>query len=273
MKYADNFFRTVRDLILRENDLERILHLTAVRGTLSGSAPAEVEVSAARKLHVHDELEIRFLFEHGSSLRLNSVSVIPTNTPHTALTPEELERHLSLLCNNSEFYCMRGTQPVAVSSLKADEFIDGFQVTELFKALENAVRQDTCDIEYIRILLAAILTVCHSRLDARLLPKEYHQAELIATYIQANYFRKDLTISEIAEYHKMSANYIQKVFRAYWNCTPVQFLNNVRLEAAKIMLRQHHWRVKEVAFMCGWNYAHYFCKKYKERFGCNPSDE
>ena len=271
MIQEENIFKTLRDLVLKIEDISSILYLPAIH---IDPAQANQEDSAiTQQLHVHDDLEIRFLFDENNNLQLKHIAIIPPNTPHTALTQEELHRHLSICANDSEFYCMKRNMPVFVTSLKKRQDFEGFQPRALFKALRNAGISQIHDPDHIRILLAALLTLHYKSLCDTPKPKEYQPAELIATYIRTNYFRKDLTISEIAQHHRMSANYIQQVFRSYWGCTPVQFLNKIRLEAAKILLKKHCWQIKEVAFMCGWNYPHYFCKKYKEHFGYSPSDE
>ena len=102
---------------------------------------------------------------------------------------------------------------------------------------------------------------------------EASPAEIIASSIRSCYYRSDLSIREIAGMTRFSPNYIQKVFRAGYNCTPIEYLNGVRLNAARQLLRQHRWQIKEVSAMCGFNYAHYFCRRYKEHFGILPSEE
>ena len=271
MTEEENIFKTLRDLVLKIEDISSILYLPAIQ--VDPSQASQEDSAITQQLHVHDDLEIRFLFDENNNLQLKRIAIIPPNTPHTALTQEELYRHLSIGANESEFYCMKRNMPVITAALKKLEDFEGFQARALFKALKKHGTNPIHDPNHIRILLAALLTLLYKCLCDNTKPKEYHSAEVIATYIRTNYFRKDLTISEIAQYHRMSANYIQQVFRSYWGCTPVQFLNKIRLEAAKILLKKHCWQIKEVAFMCGWNYPHYFCKKYKEHFGHSPSEE
>ena len=71
----------------------------------------------------------------------------------------------------------------------------------------------------------------------------------------------------------VSFNYIQKIFRNRYGCTPKEYLLDYRLTMARNLLREKKYLVKEVARLCGWNCQHYFSNEYRKKFGIPPSSE
>ena len=227
-------------------------------------------------MHLHDHFEMRILFAANNTTgvdytQLSEICLTPPQLPHEGLPPGNLRRHLTLRIGADEIYYLRGTNNVMTLSLGPDTTVPGVNYTELTVALGDS-RNCKSDPDHLRLLIALLLSGLHWLLTN----EKTHvasSAEIIASCIREHYYRNDLSIREIAEMTRFSPNYIQKVFRAGWGCTPIEYLNEVRLNAARLLLRQHRWQIKEVAAMCGWNYAHYFCRRYKEHFGLLPSEE
>ena len=225
--------------------------------------------------HMHELVELRLLFAHGPNEsvdynQLQQIRITPPRVIHGGLEIAQLPRHITLRIGADELYYVRGRNVLASLTLNQAAAVPGVNYTELAAALECASAQT--DPEHIRILIALLISVLRHLLESGNVA-DSSPAEVIAAYIRANYYRSDLSIREIAEITHFSPNYIQKVFRAGYNCTPVEYLNEVRLNAARLLLKQHRYQVKEVAAMCGWNYVHYFCRRYKEHFNKLPGAE
>ena len=231
--------------------------------------------NTARK-HLHELFEMRILF--GSSggqvdyCNIESIHLTPPQILHEGLNDCDLSRHLTLRLGANEIYYIRGKNNVISIALSPELQVPGVNYAELAAALAQTETTSEFDLEHTRLLMALLISTLR-RLLATGKSSQPTPAEAIANCIRENYYRSDLSIREIADMTRFSPNYIQKIFRAGFNCTPIEYLNEVRLNAARLLLRQHRWQVKEVAAMCGWNYVHYFCRRYKEHFGNLPGDE
>lgn len=68
-----------------------------------------------------------------------------------------------------------------------------------------------------------------------------------------------------------SARQLQRLFRTHLGLRPIQYLTELRLNQALILLAQTELTVQEVALACGYNSLGTFTKVFRERFGVSPS--
>ena len=251
-----------------------VLHLDPIAEKLKFTD--EQPTGKTERRHLHNLFEMRILFDsHGvvapDYTRVHEIRLTPPQLPHDGLAVCDLRRHMTLRISADEIYYLRGTSNVISFSITPEMNMPEVNFAALAAALADK-RLFEQDQEYVRVLIALLLSALRRLLaDDRNIAVS--PAEIIAGCIRANYYRSDLSIREIAEMTRFSPNYIQKVFRSGRGCTPIEYLNEIRLNAAHQLLLQHRWQIKEVAAMCGWNYAHYFSRRYKERFGTLPGDE
>ena len=270
MNFEVDILKKIRKTLLAAEDLAPVLHLPAAE-------PEEPE-EPGRQRHIHDGLELRFLFapQNGGASpfdRIEEICLAPPEVSHLTLKQKDLERHITIRLTPQEMYYLRGAAPIRIFDLAERRLPPGVDTGELLPALEEAGYGRFSDADHLKILLAMTFSLAVSCFDDREPRPDRHPAELIAAYIRANFFRNDLSVREIAAKTNFSANYIQIIFRKRWHCTPVRYLTEIRLRNARSLLQTHKYQVKEVAAMCGWNYTHYFCRKYREFYGRLPSEE
>ena len=264
------YLENIRNSLLTLPDLGKVL---TVNDDRQGSKSSGWQTA---NKHMHELFEMRMLFAsyrgRVNYSNIENICLTPPQILHDGLNNCDLQRHITLRLSDDEIYYIRGEKNVISIALSPELRVPGVNYAELAAALAQTNNTADSDLEHTRLLMALLLSTMRQLLATgkSTLPTP---AELIANCIRENYYRSDLSIREIAELTRFSPNYIQQVFRAGWNCTPIEYLNEVRLNAARQLLRQHRWQIKEVAAMCGWNYAHYFCRRYKEHFGILPSDE
>lgn len=79
-------------------------------------------------------------------------------------------------------------------------------------------------------------------------------------------------ISELAERLEVSQEYLTRCFCKYTGVTPGKYLNRVRIENAKLLLRQGRHTVQFVSDACGFSNANYFARVFRESVGLNPRE-
>lgn len=146
-------------------------------------------------------------------------------------------------------------------------------MTSFLALLEAYCEGILTDQRHLAINTAGLVSALSIIIDDENDTSEKSLSNSIARYIQQHYYRADLSIRQIAAALKLSPNYIQRVFRQSHGCTPIKYLIEIRLKAARYLLQTHKYRVNEVAFLCGWNYPHHFCNCYKKYYGYPPSKE
>jgi len=162
---------------------------------------------------------------------------------------------LALAGLREESPCLRGV---------GDSVLDA-----LFTEIETAYRDD----RYVPLfpVTAAWRLVAHLSRDRALQPDSSRapMAEAIR-HLMEQEFRHAVTIDEIARRLGVTRTTVFRHFRAAYDQSPKQYLDELRLQHARDMLRLTRCSVKEAAHASGFRSAHYFSRAFRRRFGASP---
>lgn len=81
------------------------------------------------------------------------------------------------------------------------------------------------------------------------------------------------SVDDLGEAVNMSTRQLNRKLKAIINQSPVQFIRSVRLQRAMEMLKNNSGNISEIAFKTGFETPSYFTKRFKEQFGCLPSEK
>jgi transcriptional regulator GlxA family with amidase domain len=133
-----------------------------------------------------------------------------------------------------------------------------------------------------RVLGPAILLETHYRLLLSPMGKMLRQlviadshASRIAKAIQQlkTEFRSPLSVSELASTAGMSVSSFHQHFKSVTGTTPLQYLKDMRLIAAKAMLLNKSHTVSQVSYAIGYESPAHFSRDYRRKFGLPPSKD
>ena len=94
--------------------------------------------------------------------------------------------------------------------------------------------------------------------------------EKVKDYINENYYRP-LTASELANQAGLNAVYLGALFKKCESFGIKEYMNKIRISHARDILHSKQLTVSEVAYMCGFTDAFYFCRVFKKYTGLTPS--
>lgn len=95
--------------------------------------------------------------------------------------------------------------------------------------------------------------------------------EQVKAYIQ-KYYMNDISVSQTAEHFGLTANYLSTVFHRKSGDKFIDYLTEVRMEAAKrILVQNTSAAVQDVALMVGYNSARHFSTLFQKYTGDTPS--
>lgn len=102
--------------------------------------------------------------------------------------------------------------------------------------------------------------------------KEYiHRINKTIDYIEANLVNP-FTLDELAAVASFSKFHFHRIFQGVAGETPFNFITRVRLERSANLLRSNSdASISEVADRCGFSELSVFSRKFKQHFGCSPS--
>ena len=92
----------------------------------------------------------------------------------------------------------------------------------------------------------------------------------ITEYIENNISNPNLTIADISEAAGFSEVHFRKLFKSYYNISPKQYMQNLRLDRAKKLLESTNDPISKNASNCGFSTIFYFSKLFKDKVGCSP---
>lgn len=93
----------------------------------------------------------------------------------------------------------------------------------------------------------------------------------ILAYIGKNYSNSELKISHIAHEVAISQDHVAELIRKHSGLTFRQYLNQVRLEEAKHLLRNSEYQIAEIAYKIGYNSVQHFNRMFKEYTSFTPT--
>lgn len=93
----------------------------------------------------------------------------------------------------------------------------------------------------------------------------------ILLYIE-NHMDKDISVEELCHIFSVSRSSLQSMFRNSSNWTTKQYISDVKMKRAVILLQDHRYTISEVAYQCGYYSLYYFSRKFKNYFGMSTSE-
>jgi len=124
-------------------------------------------------------------------------------------------------------------------------------------------------IEYIDCMLNAVLKVLNeNHFEVNIISEAFE-------YINNNY-NKDINLSLMSNKFNLSYSYFSRIFKMYAGVSFTQYILKLRMEKAKeLLLMSPNLKIKEVAFMVGYDYDNVqnFTRAFKKYFGrsCLPT--
>lgn len=86
------------------------------------------------------------------------------------------------------------------------------------------------------------------------------------------HYNEQITLNEVAEHAFVSTYYISRMFKREMGKNFVDFLNEIRIEKAKEMLKDVRYKTYEIAEKVGIPDAHYFSRMFKKYVGVTPTE-
>ncbi|GBF74519.1 DNA-binding response regulator [Paenibacillus sp. 598K] len=158
-----------------------------------------------------------------------------------------------------------------VSFLKKQQREHGITDSELFEAghspYEAVGRTET--VEETQAYLIRV-TIRLSELISIASKQKYRPEIANAIRYMKEHFSDELSLDTVAANVGMNATYFSNLFKKETGQNFVAFLQRIRMENAKTLLRTTHDKVYDVASQVGIDNYHYFCKTFKQVTGMTP---
>jgi AraC-like DNA-binding protein len=95
-------------------------------------------------------------------------------------------------------------------------------------------------------------------------------AEKAAFYLRKNYAQK-VTYEDLGHALRFHPNHIARCMIQAFGCTPIEYINRIRIDQAKILLVSTDWSTDRISEACGFTQSAYFSRVFKKLEKLSPS--
>jgi AraC-like DNA-binding protein len=100
-------------------------------------------------------------------------------------------------------------------------------------------------------------------------PSDENSANIVKNYIDGH-FIENISLKKLAEISYLSEGHIIKLFKKSFKTTPLNYQTNIRMEAAKTLLKCSNLTCSQIAKRIGYDNNHYFHRLFKKNIGVTP---
>jgi AraC-like DNA-binding protein len=268
----DNNINQLVDLLLKKPNSINQVHF-ADKPRLSATQSVQVD-SPRLAIIIDGQLRDRALGDNAAPLCARDVLYIPAdswNWPQWQ-TPGLL---LDILFGKQllEFALQRWDGETATVVEKLQVPRRGPRVGSFLLQALNEIRMQPQEQHTARSIVISLLSHCADLLGSQAQTSSRSQAlfDAIRQYIDTH-FAEPLSRESVAQAFYLSPNYLSHLFQ---KCGPMgfnEYLNHVRLEQARMLLKGHDMKVKDVAHACGFADSNYFCRLFRKNTERSPSE-
>ena len=236
---------------------------------------------------------------HGVSIKVDTF---------TTMMPESLQKTLGLVCDGVMIlllaYLFKGTQGKKTVYRVLTASTDAIGNVHLGKKLKKMINDDSfaytvihpvsplfsADMDaifdlknhqpqeyefevlakYLGMLRQIYRIYCHTNHNDTIT----HNADLeilreMMAFVGENY-QEDITVDALAREGNVSRSKCTRLFRDYLQQSPIEYVQNYRLERSVVLLRTTNASLSEVARKCGFNQQSYFNRLFMRKFHMTP---
>ena len=89
--------------------------------------------------------------------------------------------------------------------------------------------------------------------------------------VKSNVDNPDFSVENLADALNISRIQLYRKIKAIFNISVNDYINNIRLEQAKVMLQDPGFTISEIAYKTGFSSPNYFSTVFKSKFGLTPN--
>lgn len=149
----------------------------------------------------------------------------------------------------------------------------GVKLVELKNPLNKVSQIISADTEYDELcfLTSEVMKeINHLIYENRSTKKSNEHLIQAISYIRKNY-QGNLSLDSVSQKVYVSSYYLSHLFREEMDMTFVDYVNKVKIDKSKELLRENNMNISEVSSLVGFRDQNYFTKTFKKYIGITPS--
>lgn len=217
-------------------------------------------------LAMNCEGEKRYVFSDGTTytVKQNDLIYLPKNSSYVVETPAAGGTY----CINFQLSQDVDFSPFSFHLKNADDVLHAYKNAEKVWRRKKTGFAFLCKSELYKILYAL-----HSGYD---LPYAAQSKQALLSpalsYIHKHYAEEGINVEKLSELCGFSYEYFRRLFHTFYGCSPIKYINDLKLKRAKELLTSGMYSVSEAAFSSGFSDTSHFSRFFKKNVGVSPNE-
>lgn len=153
------------------------------------------------------------------------------------------------------------------------KIVNNVRIMRSVQRIVNELNAKSKYYQYLVIMYyAELLILIFRHLDETYLPICTNDTLRKAIYYIRTNYRSDINVGDIAKHTEIGERYLRKLFAQNLSISPLDYLNQIRIDKSIELLRNTELSIKEIAFECGYQSPQYFSRIFKQRVGISPRE-
>ncbi|MFZ8765368.1 helix-turn-helix transcriptional regulator [Enterococcus diestrammenae] len=248
--------------------------------------------------HWHEEAEILYILDGEMEIVVDSISLfvkkgtfvlIPPNLLHGAFQIYGQHCHFSSIVFHSDFIDSKSQDRIQKSQLTPfldNTFLSSYILSpfdynsEKMKSIFNDFHSCYCEVHPFRelllkgYLLQMLFYLLQKEKKYEIKSANIHLQEnrkkTILKYIEENY-KNQISLQDLSQSVSLSKEQFCRFFKHSFRTSPIQYLNQYRINRACLLLGSTNLSVIDIALEVGFDSSNYFSIAFKKAIGMTPS--
>lgn len=153
------------------------------------------------------------------------------------------------------------------------KIVNNIRIMRTVQRIVNELKLKNEYHQYLVVMYyAELLILIYRYMNETYLPVCTHDSlKKAIAYLRLNY-RSEISIANVTEHTGVGERYLRKLFSQYLNLSPLDYLNQIRINKSIELLRNTELSVKEICFACGFKSPQYFSRVFKRQTGISPRE-
>lgn len=153
------------------------------------------------------------------------------------------------------------------------KIVNNVRIMRSVQRIVNELEAKSPYYQYLVVMYyAELLILIYRYMDEAYLPICTNESlKKAIAYIRLNY-HSDININNVAGHTGISERYLRNLFSQHLNLSPLDYLNQIRINKAVELLKNTEMSIKEVCFQCGFQSPQYFSRIFKQQMGVSPRE-
>ena len=156
---------------------------------------------------------------------------------------------------------------------KLIKIVNNVRIMRAVQRIVNELEYKNMHYQYLVVMYYAELLVLISRyMSEAYLPICTNDGLKKGIAYIRTHFGDSITMADVAQQSGVSERQLRNLFAQHLNMSPLDYLNQIRVNKAVELLRNTELSVKEVCYQCGFQSPQYFSRLFKQQTGLTPRD-